>query len=669
MKKLNLSTAKASSVLVWPQTYGYPGATGRGRPAPSPAFRWSRRSSAGTRLHHYLSCPKAVAAVITAAVISGLGGPMADHAFAGDGKAVSQDAAAGWPQYRGPNRDNIAVNSPKLLDAWPTNGPKLVWGSDWIPGWYQGGCSGPVVADGKVFVYSTWKQPVGGGNLYRLITPEYLANAGWVADLPADLAKKIEEARASPKRPRTYERGGYFVWWGLDPKEKDREREEYLTKKPELAKYIKDFVATLDPKEAEKYGDCIKKRLCTTPGSVFGEANGLTWDGLEQLSKLQGVGYSTLREWAGFWGGATHLPTLAFHLDNDKILDAAWKLSFTRSDTLVCLDAATGKTLWKKNFPLDSEAVSNLKQEGHTDVLGVVATPAVWNGKCYFAGAAGLYCVSAKDGAPIWRVRHKPEQASPLVADGVVYHCGSAYNAETGQLLWKSSRPGDSNFGASLVAFGGPSSPGGPTGASKKYIFAQGGGNTMCCLDLQTGEEMWTLKCPSTWTMEVQVSGDVLIAQGKMYKMTPTGIQPIKTLVEFPGMTFGLSWIIYQNHLYQYVFAAEGSRPDKKADGLCCWDLKSGDLKWAYRGPTCTWDTDYTPAILADGKIFAPFGSNGKFMWENDDVAMYQPTPEKYVLLGSFKAGLIPWTPMAFAGGKLFVRTEAGISCYDLAQH
>ena len=78
---------------------------------------------------------------------------------------------AGWPQYRGPNRDNVAVNSPRLLDTWPKDGPPLAWKSDWIPGWFQGGCSGPVVADGKVYVYATWKQPVGGGNLYHVVAP------------------------------------------------------------------------------------------------------------------------------------------------------------------------------------------------------------------------------------------------------------------------------------------------------------------------------------------------------------------------------------------------------------------------------------------------------------------------------------------------------------------
>ena len=35
-------------------------------------------------------------------------------------------AEAGWPQWRGPNRDGIAAEG-KLLEEWPTEGPKLAW--------------------------------------------------------------------------------------------------------------------------------------------------------------------------------------------------------------------------------------------------------------------------------------------------------------------------------------------------------------------------------------------------------------------------------------------------------------------------------------------------------------------------------------------------------------
>jgi hypothetical protein len=63
-----------------------------------------------------------------------------------------------------------------------------------------------------------------------------------------------------------------------------------------------------------------------------------------------------------------------------------------------------------------------------------------------------------------------------------------------------------------------------------------------------------------------------------------------------------------------------------------------------------------------------PTVRDGTDIQNNWKVMMIKATPEKFVRLGSgsFDPGMIPWTPMALAGGKLIVRRETGISCYDL---
>ncbi len=589
--------------------------------------------------------------------------------------ATTTGAMAGegdWPQYRGPKRDNVAVGSPKLLDTWPAEGPALLWKSDWIPGWYQGGTSGPVAAEGKVFVYATCKEPKGkqpkeGGKLYHVVTAEFLASAGWMADLPEELATKIEAARVSKSRPTGTDWNSVFPWWEIkDEKLQDKERDEFLAKHEDVGKYITEFIASLDPKDAKQFGDFIKKRLCISANSRYGSANGLRWEQLVQLSKLQDAGYATAREWAAALSKAakTDYPLL-FHLDSSRYMEGAWRACYDTLDEIVCLDAATGKTIWKKDFPVNEEGVRQLRKScfGSGEALGICATPTVWKDKCYFAGAMGLYCVSAKDGELVWQVKRKPEHAAPLVADGVVYHCGTAYNAETGEVLWKmkvwNDNSNDWTRGASPTAM---------VSGGKTYLFASDGGRTLYCLDLQTGKDVWKLTCKDPWSMEAQIAGDRVIVNGTVYKMSADGIQPVKEFVNFPGMGLGMSWIVFEDHIYQYIFTQEMFRKGgpHKEDGLCCWDLQSGDMKWNYRGPTCTWDTDYTPSIVADGKIIASFGSGAHFTTENNSVAMFRPTPEKYVLLGTFKPDLIPWTPMAMAGGRLLVRTERGVSCYEL---
>ena len=54
--------------------------------------------------------------------------------------------AADWPQWRGPLRNGVVPDSPKLLVALPEEGLKELWESEQIPSNDEGGLSSPVVA-------------------------------------------------------------------------------------------------------------------------------------------------------------------------------------------------------------------------------------------------------------------------------------------------------------------------------------------------------------------------------------------------------------------------------------------------------------------------------------------------------------------------------------------
>jgi hypothetical protein len=591
----------------------------------------------------------------------------------------SASATTDWPQFCGPNRDSVVVNSPKLLDAWPKEGPPLVWKSDWVPGWIQGGCGGPAVADGKVFVYATAKNPVGGGALYKLVTPEVLAAAGWQAVVPDDLAQKVEEARTQKGRPKS----DGWMWVDIHgSKETEAALDAFLAKKPELDKYIKDFMATLKPEDAAKYGGLIRKRLCMASGGQRGKGpsgmewdqGAIAWDDLVSLSKLQGVGYPTLREWAGAWSKATHQSTLVDHLGIGGYFPgffyAAWMRCYTRTDTLACLDAATGRTLWKKDFPVDAEIQTKLNLNGGTHnataYLGLCGTPAVADGKCYFGGLMGLYCVSTKDGALLWHAKRPTSNTSALVANGVVSYCGVAYDGATGRLLWKTPLWKDGDAG-----WGNNTPPALWRSGGRTYIISGNGADSICSLDLENGKDGWTLKVrnysgfgPANFA--IRADGDFLVADNKVYRMTPTELQSLRTLGETVSRSGFDPGVLFQDNYYAETTGGEGGAT--KMEGLCCWDFKTGELRWS--GPFIQ-NSFCAPPMVADGKMITVFGVPGQegYQFNNWKVAMIQATPERYIELGSFAPGLIPWTPMALAGGKLYVRTEAGISCYDLVQH
>ncbi|MBI3831631.1 MAG: PQQ-like beta-propeller repeat protein [Planctomycetes bacterium] len=548
---------------------------------------------------------------------------------------------------------DVVLDSPKLADSWPKGGPPVLWKSDPVPGYYGGGCGNLVVADGKVYLYAAWKQPVGGGSDYKLLTAEALANAGWLPDLPEELAKKIEEAWASPNRPSSVG----WPWLKFnDAKTREKELDEFLAKKPELNKFIKDFIATLPPADASKYGDYIKKRLCIDkPTSV--EEGGFTWAQLVKLSKMQDTAHPTLTAWAGTIGSVRSAGrgNLWHHFGISPWVGAWWHHSYALFDTLVCLDAATGKTLWKKDFPVDEETLAKLRALDAGRELGVCATPSVWNGKCYFTGAMGLYCLSAKDGALVWKVAREPLHPSVLVSNGVVYHCGSAYNAENGALLWKTplwkgilawEKGGDNSSPTLWVAGGRP------------YVIASNGIDVLCGLDLATGNTAWTQKYDGGYhsVMRWAVNGDVLTTVGQ-YKITPAGVEALPRLNKcLEGTNMNCSGhTFYQGHLYEYVTGME-TQPSKTT-GLCCFDLKTGELNWIEKN--CG-----GPCIAADGKIFTVKEDN--YVLGNYTLFMLKMTPEKYTPLGSFALTMCAFSNPTFATGRLFVRREDGVVCYNL---
>jgi outer membrane protein assembly factor BamB len=573
-----------------------------------------------------------------------------------------------WPQFRGPTRDGQVLKSPKLLDTWPKEGPPQVWVSEWIPGCEEGGCGSPVVVGGKVFLYVNAKNPVGGGKTYRPITTELLTDAGWLPDLPDTLAQKIEEAWASPNRPSSKGWSWWDIDWAKEPN-KDKELDEFLAKKPELEKYIKDFTATLYAEDSKKYSTYIKRRFCMEliQGKLpYGGVQALTWAQLQKLSELRTFEKPYARECIK---GITKHVEVGSGYPSRSFLVNAWMRSYKMTDTLICLDASSGKTLWRTDFPEDPSVYRDKFWDfgsGHYAILGACGTPTITNGKCYFAGANGLYCLSASDGKLVWQVKGLPEHAAPLVADGIVYHCGVAYNAETGAIAWK--HPGWKE--KRTWGYARWSSPLLWKTGGKSCVITTDGDAKQCCLELATGKEMWKVNItktphdPFSGLNRVVIHGDLLVGDGQAYKMTATSAEP---LCKIPA---GLS-VVHQDYLYSVVDGGDGQKAS-----LQCLDLKTGEAKWV--GKWTFGDGAIVAPILVDGKILMTLGSCHRSLgglkphrddWVGDwAIQMVKPSPtEPYVELGLFQPKyMCPITSPAISDGRMYLRMDNAVACYDL---
>lgn len=559
--------------------------------------------------------------------------------------------APAWPQWRGPNRNGVAPHSPRLLEQWPKEGPPLLWKSDWIPGAEEGGCGHPVVADGKVFIYANAKNPVNGGPGFQLITTEILLKAGWHESLPDELCRKIEAAWASDQRPLS-------EWkWYLPAGEKEAvSPEDWLKGKPELDKYIKDFIATLTAEEAQKYGDFIRRRLCIDrPNNKWGRVNGISWEVLQKLGKLRETVCRSRREWNEV---LRKVSPDAVSFSENYPQYYFWKRAYTMSDTMVALDAATGKTLWKKEFPEDPEVARNkgTVQWWVFDSLGASSTPAYWEGRCYISGALGLYCFDAKDGTQVWHVHGEPVHSQVVVAEGVVYDGGrgSAYDARTGAPVWKHPLWPQGRWPVKDDAYRWSPPLIWEQEGKTRLIASDGGIGAYCCLEMKTGKMLWSVKLPiGTFPVlheDLLVTPPPYASSGThAFRMSAGGAELLWK------RNFGSGWgdLIHRGYLYQL---------DR------CVNLQTGSICWKSKTGTDT----ISPMIVADDKVISLHGSSHQITkkWGGGyAVVMFKATPEAYVELGRFDPHACHMTSPAFHDGRLYVRLLDGIACYDLRDH
>src|SRR5262249_49798899 len=112
-------------------------------------------------------------------------------------------------------------------------------------------------------------------------------------------------------------------------------------------------------------------------------------------------------------------------------------------DTVYCLDAGTGRTLWRFSYPCPAG-----------DQGGTRATPTVEGDRLYTLSREGqAFCLNAASGAKVWGKDLARETGaesprwgfagSPLVYGKlVIYNVGSAGTAldrSTGRVVWKSA--------------------------------------------------------------------------------------------------------------------------------------------------------------------------------------------------------------------------------------
>jgi len=218
------------------------------------------------------------------------------------------------------------------------------------------------------------------------------------------------------------------------------------------------------------------------------------WRGINRDSKV--TGFKAPAAWPAELKQAWKV-TVGFS-DATPVLSANKIYLNTRQgdqEVILCLDAATGKELWKNSYA--AMAVTGPSASQHPGPRG---TPAVSNGKIVTFGASGiLSCLDASTGKLVWR-KENPTNAfpafftgtSPLIVDGMcIIHLGKkdngqviAYDLNSGNEKWKWAGEGPSYSSPSVMTIDG-----------KKLLIVITEKNIMA-LGLTDGKQLWQIATP-----------------------------------------------------------------------------------------------------------------------------------------------------------------------------
>jgi outer membrane protein assembly factor BamB len=349
------------------------------------------------------------------------------------------------------------------------------------------------------------------------------------------------------------------------------------------------------------------------------------------------------------------------------------------------LEEKTGKELWAAR--LGAAYTGQRMPQGKE---GPGCTPTVDGERLYVVGRGGdLACLQVKDGKILWRKSLTADfggrvptwsyQESPLVdGDKIVCTPGGpdatlvALDKLSGKTIWKCQVPGgdDGGPGRGRGGFGrGPES-----GASYVSVIAIDFGGQRQYVQLTAkalvgvsadGKLLWRyapvaahISCATPIYHDglvfasaayEGVGGAVKLSKGDQGGVKAVEVYSTRRLRNHHGGV-----ILHDGHLY-------GANGGNEGGFLICLDFKTGKVLWDERDKGRSGVRKGSVA-LADGRIY--------YLQEDGTVILFEPSPKEYIERGRFehpdRSKAPDWTHPVIANGKLYLRDQDVMLCYDV---
>ncbi len=363
----------------------------------------------------------------------------------------------------------------------------------------------------------------------------------------------------------------------------------------------------------------------------------------------------------------------------------------TRADEEVvrALTEKDGHELWTR--PIGEKYQQRMPQSQE----GPGCTPTVDGDLLYVESMAGsVACLKTGDGHIVWQrsltkdfggqVPTWSYRESPLV-DGEKVICTPggpdallvALNKKDGQTIWKSSLPkagGDEATASRPPGRGGRGRSGGAAYSSPIVIEAEGQrqyvqltAKSLVGVAADDGKILWQYKAPANnngINCSTPIFRDGLVFAASAYG---AGGGAVKLEKDADGK-FTAKEVYFskrmQNHHGGMVVsdgALYGADGGNGGGNLICLDFQTGDVLWDQRGNR---EVAKGSIALADGRIY--------YRLEDGPMLLIEPNKKEYLQRGRFsqpdRSRSPAWSHPVIANGKLYIRDQDLLLCYDVRQ-
>ncbi len=335
-------------------------------------------------------------------------------------------------------------------------------------------------------------------------------------------------------------------------------------------------------------------------------------------------------------------------------------------ESLICIDASTGQRQWATPFGATAGGYP-----------GPRSTPTVAGNLIYVISSNGiLLCADAANGEPRWTKDFKKDFGgrsggwayceSPLV-DGRTLVCTPggehpivALNLADGSVIWKSDVTGlpavMGKKGGNYTTAGYSSVIVAEIEGVRQYIQFLSGG--VIGVDARTGKLLWNYDRPANRT--ANISTPVLVGSNAVFAASAYGTGGGLAEISKKDDKFQAVEKYFLNEMQNHhggMILLDGFLYGTNGSKLLCVNIETGKIAWENKS------VGKGSIAFADGHLYVRS--------ESGPVALVEVNPQSYVEKGRFaqpeRAKDRAWAHPVVAGGKLFLRDQGILLCYQVS--